>query len=152
MMPDEWKSFIDTGIPPAKRTYCVVCWCGMTLDTVLAFRGNEVLIEEQDEETGEVKRMEQEFILDKNELLQPFDVTTDNEEGYYRECVLQPLEKNWEGMQGPMPIFRTTAVVGRLTKEGQPFLDQSAMVWKQGVPEQIQMGESVRNFSTGVRH
>jgi hypothetical protein len=142
MFPPEYAHFIETGIAPSARTLCVGCWRRGVLDTVLAQRGSQVLVD------GD----EQEFKLDTEELIQPYRQTTDQKGGYYDNCVIKSPESKWEGLIGPMAVWRATYLVGRIDKHGRPYIDQTALMWKPGDVDMIDMGETARNFWTGVAH
>jgi hypothetical protein len=52
----------------------------------------------------------------------------------------------WEGIIGPIPVIGASMCVGRISLEGVPYIDASAASWKPMPLEDIEMGESVRNF------
>ncbi len=140
MFESEYKHFIKTGIAPAKRNWCVACWRKGITDTLLAVRGAELMVD------GD----EQQFKLSKDTLIQPYRQTTDRKGGYYSHCCMVSPDGKWEGLIGPIATWRASYLVGRVGPDGRHYVDQSAMMWKPGDTETIGMGETVRNFSTGV--
>lgn len=148
MFREEFDHFIETGEAPTRRLSCVGCCRSELRDVILALRGERVMRKNQDGK--DEQKNQQELHLKANQLIQRYRNKRECEGGYFRDCMIEPLENVWEGMIGPVAEFRASYMVGRVTKQGHPYIDQTAIVWEPKEAETPMIGETVQDFSTGV--
>lgn len=144
MLPEEYAQFLKDGRPPLSRQLCIACMRTLLVDTVCAFRGGEVLADTKDAKESKKLSMQEDM------LLQCYRNLVECDEGYYRELCLEPNDEQWEGIVNPIATFRASLLVARKGRFNRPYIDQSALVWKPGVTGRPALGESIKDFSTGV--
>ena len=142
---DDYETFIATGETPATKYPCVDCWCRDIIKFVSAFRRAQVTT------TTEGKQAET-FVLGENDLLQPFRFTDECAGGFHREFMMYNIEGKWEGIIGPIVAVTSELCFGSIDEYGRPYIDQSASFWKPDDSGDFDLGERVRDFSTGVGH
>jgi hypothetical protein len=142
MLPQEYQQFLKDGRAPQLRHPCVACLRVMLVDAVCAFRGGQALVADGKEVA--------ELTMDEDMLLQSYRNLVDCEDGYHREFCLEPSDERWEGVVSPIATYRASFLVARKGRYGRPFIDQSALVWKTGVTDKPDVGESISNFSSGA--